>query len=52
MTLAELQIAYTIQEHLLRQSYLTEKQQQLLDRIKKQIKLCLEGTSVTNGKKT
>lgn len=51
MTCAELQIAYTIKEHLLRQSYLTQKQQSLLHRVQRQIVNCMREITIRDGKK-
>lgn len=51
MTSSELQVVFTIQQHLLRQNYLSEKQKTLLNRVQKQIKNCMREITIRDGKK-
>ncbi len=52
MTPPELQVAFTIQQHLLRRNYLTDKEEALLSRVQKQIRDCLQKVTNRNEEKS
>lgn len=51
MTPPELQVAFTIQQHLLRRNYLTDKEEALLNRVQKQIRNCIQEVTNRNEEK-
>jgi hypothetical protein len=51
MTTPELQVAFTIQQHLLRRNYLTDQEQALLNRVQRQIKECIKEVTNRNEEK-
>ena len=51
MTTPELQVAFTIQQHLLRRNYLTDQEQALLSRVQRQIKECIKEVTNRNEEK-
>jgi hypothetical protein len=51
MTSNDLQVVFTIQQHLLRRNFLSQQEENLLKRIQKQIKACLREMPNSHGKK-